>query len=339
MMQGFYLSEYPPIEIKEEKIYGVHNVKVAKVLNSFRLFNRNLGVILSGSKGIGKSLFATLLSVEANKAGYPLIIVDRYYNGIANYLNSIQQECVILFDEFDKTFGGIKAGDGEQDAQASMLSLFDGLSSGKKMFIITCNEVRSLNDYLVNRTGRFHYHFRFEYPTVGEIEEYLKDKLDPKYYDEIKNVVGFSRKVDLNFDSLRAIAFELNLGETFKDVIKDLNIINMNEDRYILTVHFDNGKQLSSDKCNMNLFGESDESIWLKSTGGDWIARVCFNVSDCVYNVSTGSNTILKNNFELQFNGDDDDDDESRIIKEVKSWTPMYATVTKCGYNNLHYAL
>ena len=40
-----------------------------------------------------------------------------------------------------------------------MLSLFDGLDNGKKLFVITCNEVERLNAYLLNRPGRFHYHF------------------------------------------------------------------------------------------------------------------------------------------------------------------------------------
>ena len=53
--------------ITEAKIYGVHTEKVFKVLNSFEKVNRSLGVILSGDKGIGKSLFAKLLAIEAMK--------------------------------------------------------------------------------------------------------------------------------------------------------------------------------------------------------------------------------------------------------------------------------
>ena len=51
----------------------------------------------------------------------------------------IEQEVMILFDEFDKTFGSIKAADGMADPQTEMLTLFDGLSQGKKMFVITAN--------------------------------------------------------------------------------------------------------------------------------------------------------------------------------------------------------
>lgn len=47
-MTGFYLSSRPDLAVNEEKIYGNHEVKVNKVLNSFKYSDRNLGVILSG---------------------------------------------------------------------------------------------------------------------------------------------------------------------------------------------------------------------------------------------------------------------------------------------------
>ena len=113
MHTGFYLERYSDIEITEDKIYGVHPEKVQKVLDSFGRYNRSLGVILSGDKGIGKSLFAKLLAIEAMKKGLPLIIVDRHIGGIASYLESIEQEVMVLFDEFDKAFGEVHSRDGE----------------------------------------------------------------------------------------------------------------------------------------------------------------------------------------------------------------------------------
>ena len=61
-MTGFYLDEYADIQVKENKVYGEHAKKVQKVLRAYAKFDRNLGVILSGYKGIGKSMFAKLLS-------------------------------------------------------------------------------------------------------------------------------------------------------------------------------------------------------------------------------------------------------------------------------------
>jgi hypothetical protein len=58
---GFSLVEYADIKVSE-KTYGVHTEKVTKVANGFERSKRNLGVILSGDKGIGKSLFAKMLA-------------------------------------------------------------------------------------------------------------------------------------------------------------------------------------------------------------------------------------------------------------------------------------
>ena len=62
-MTGFYLNEHTEFNINE-KIYGVHLAKVDKVIASFGKFERSLGVILSGDKGIGKSLFAKLVCIR-----------------------------------------------------------------------------------------------------------------------------------------------------------------------------------------------------------------------------------------------------------------------------------
>ena len=100
---GFYLESHNNLAVNE-KIYGVHEKKVDKVISSFGKFDRSLGVILSGDKGIGKSVFARMVCQKAIACGIPVIIVDSYNPGIAAYLESIEQDIMVLFDEFDKTF-------------------------------------------------------------------------------------------------------------------------------------------------------------------------------------------------------------------------------------------
>lgn len=87
-MSGFYLEERTDLAVKE-KVYGVHMEKANKVLKSFALFKRSMGVILSGDKGIGKSLFARCLCEQAVAAGHPVIIIDQFVPGIASYIESI----------------------------------------------------------------------------------------------------------------------------------------------------------------------------------------------------------------------------------------------------------
>ena len=172
-LSGFYLESRPNMQVNET-VYGPHESKVEKVIASYNAFPRSLGVILSGAKGIGKSMFARLLSTRAISAGLPVLIVDEAIPGIASYLESIDQEVMILFDEFDKTFAH-PSDDDKTDPQSTMLSLFDGTSNGKRLFVVTCNDLKGLNDFLVNRPGRFHYHFRFDYPTADEIRTYMQD--------------------------------------------------------------------------------------------------------------------------------------------------------------------
>ena len=89
-MTGFYLTSHADLVVNEEKIYGSSPAKVEKVLRGFQAVDRNFGVILSGRKGIGKSLFARQLAVRAKDYNLPLILVSCYYPGIADFLSSIQ---------------------------------------------------------------------------------------------------------------------------------------------------------------------------------------------------------------------------------------------------------
>ena len=283
---GFYLEQYYEFTIPDSKIYGVHLEKVNKVLSSYKVFNRNLGVILSGDKGIGKSLFARLLGKEAVAGGIPVIIVDAFVDGVGSFIDRIDQEVMILFDEFDKTF--VKGGDTEVDPQAAMLSLFDGVSQGKKLFVVTCNELRGLNSFLVNRPGRFHYHFRFNYPTADDIKEYLNDKLCEFAKEEIENVVSFSNRVALNYDCLRAIAFELNLGLTFQEAIGDLNIINIKNEQYEIILRFEDGTILTNRRFSTDLFNDEEKKAELYDRQGKYSGEVSFMPEAVKFNSMTG---------------------------------------------------
>lgn len=334
--KGFYLEKYVDIEINEDKVYGVHTEKVKKVLNSFEKVNRSLGVILSGDKGIGKSLFAKLLSIEAMKKNIPLIVVDKFIPGIASYIESIDQEVMVLFDEFDKTFGEVNAPDGEASPQANLLSLFDGVSGGKKLFVITCNELRKLNDYLINRPGRFHYHFRFDYPTPIEIKEYLTDKLQDKYYGEIDDIIAFSRRVNLNYDCLRAIAFEINQGTSFKEAISDLNIVNLGGyTKYNIALHYKNGLTATYRNYGVDLFEDYDDNVWLGDKAGNTYVNVSFNASSAEFDTKKMMYIIPAD--ELRIYYDTEDEDNKELVKCAKETEVDYLSFTRVYAKDIHY--
>ena len=260
---GYSLSKRPDLTVTE-KMYGKHEEKVDKILKSYNHSTRSLGVIFSGDKGIGKSIAARMLCEKMVADGKPVIIVDNNYPGLAYFLDSIQQECTFLFDEFEKNFK-TTPGDDDEDgrgSQDSLLSLFDGTGSNvKRLYLVTCNNLWQLSDFLVNRPGRFHYHIRWSYPSEAEITEYMHDKLDEKYYGEIEKVVAFSMRVPLNFDCLRAISFELNMGYSFEQAIEDLNIMNIHEENFDIHVRLKNGKSFVNRREGIDLFQKTERHI------------------------------------------------------------------------------
>lgn len=339
---GFFLEKYSEFQLNEDKIYGVHLEKAQKVLKSFEIFNRNLGVILSGDKGIGKSLFARMLGREAVKLEIPVIIVDCFNDGIGSFIDKIDQEVLVLFDEFDKTFVRHKGDD--MDPQASMLSLFDGVAAGKKLFVVTCNEIRSLNGFLVNRPGRFHYHLRFEYPNAEDISDYLKDKLLPEFYGEIKEVISFSKRVTLNYDCLRAIAFELNLGQKFADAVCDLNIVNTEKEAYSITVRFKDGNVLMNKNYNMDSFSGEMQAVYLYNPNGKYGGAIHFPTSAIKYNPIVSELFVdikdasidVGNYYDYEY----DCDDEEKNLKATLKRMEISSIVIKRAENaSIHYAV
>lgn len=239
-MRGYYLKEEPNLVVKE-KLYGPHTQNVETIIEGYQKSDRSIGAIFSGAKGLGKSISMRYLTSRMIELGYPIILVNKYMPDLSEFIKGIEQDCVLVFDEFDKIFNDERTEESQdsraatplhygkkfktkQTKQEELLGLFDGLNSNKFLFIITCNKVDELSQYLLNRPGRFHYHVRFGYPEVDEARVYLEDNIKKEYWDQIEDVLTYVKKVDVNYDGLRSICFEINLGRKFNDIIKLMNI-------------------------------------------------------------------------------------------------------------------
>lgn len=281
----------------KEKIYGVHTKKVEKVLNTFCNFNRSEGVLLSGDKGIGKSLFTKLLTNAVIDMGLPVIYVNEASPNLGDYIDSIPTECMILFDEFDKTFSS-------PYEQNDLLSLFDGTSRNKKLFVITCNNLDNLSSFLVNRPGRFHYHICFKYPTSEDIVKYLKDKLDEKYWGEIPKVVKRATAIKTNYDTLRAIAYELQQGWSFEEAIEDLNIDKGNKTIYFYIRYTQKNKECHSFKVPFVPSKVEAEEVKLSLTDelGYLIGEAIFSTDDFYFDINDNNFKLNVEKITYQFN-------------------------------------
>ncbi len=221
------------------KLYGIDEKLVNHVLTTYNKqeHKHNLGVLLNGAKGTGKTVTAKYL---ANKLGLPVIICDKPYGGLANFLASINHDCVFFFDEFEKNFR-VECGDDDNCAGEDLLSVMDGVYSGNNchVFLLTTNELK-VNDNLLSRPSRIRYLKSFgDVIDRNILEEYVDDNLRrPKYKDEIMEFIDTLTMATI--DIVKSIVDEVNLHDCGVEEFKRFfNVKEANYSYYIRSWYVD----------------------------------------------------------------------------------------------------
>ena len=156
-----------------------------------------------------------------------------------------------------------------------------------------------------------------------------------EHLEEVEKVVEFSRKVSLNYDCLRSIAFELNSGSDFASAIIDLNIMTTEDEEYNVYVYFENGTNLHHWRFRTNLFDYdiSKTGIRMYNENGNGVLDIYFDKRMVMYDISKNATVIPAEGFKLDFDGYDNNA-ETVPFRNVK---PLYMTFQKRAPKNLHY--
>jgi hypothetical protein len=210
----FHKFELPP------KIYDLEKDLVPRVINTFTKHNKNFGILLKGLKGTGKTVTAKMISNELN---LPVILVTKAFTDIGNFINSIKQDIILLFDEFEKTYDlgsrwvrndNDENGENADNNVSSLLTLMDGVftSTHKRLFILTTNKMW-LPDAMISRPSRIRYVKTFSDLTLESINSILKDSVNNKKL--IPGLITLIKRLEIiTVDIVKAIAEEANLYNT-----------------------------------------------------------------------------------------------------------------------------
>ena len=212
-----YFKELPDYK-SPKKIYS--NDKdfmdhVKRTWNSME--SGNLGVALVGGKGLGKSLTANEL---AHSLGVPVLRIKEPVLSMAQLeiINSIDSDCVLFLDEFEKI---VKDTDNTDFVkQEELLSFLDGggTKNNKVMFIITANRSHHISEYLKNRPSRIRYYKEYKQMSDSLIIEIVDDLLKNTNHKE--DLISNLEYTNLNIDVLIAVIKEINIHDkpysTFK---------------------------------------------------------------------------------------------------------------------------
>ena len=216
---GWFINKYADEFTFNYKLYDLQNDFCNYVIKTYNKTKGNFGVMLTGTKGTGKTVTAKVL---ANRLNLPIIIVknmDEQNQGMIEFINQFNFDCILFFDEFEKQF---------DEDDSTILQIMDGVYNSKyrKIFLLTTNNL-DINENLIGRPSRIRYVKKFGNLPLSVINTYLDDNL--KVPEARKEIIDFIGTLSIStIDILKTIVEEVNIHGSINKSKDFFNVSTLN---------------------------------------------------------------------------------------------------------------
>lgn len=263
MMGMDYSLEYAEPFKEPAKLYGNLTKQVDRIIHSYKHQTKNLGVLLHGVSGTGKSTLAKCIAnTVLQNLELPVIIVTGQSIKHLEYLiSNLKQPVMFLVDEFEKMFE-------DKDDQNYLLTLLDGLYNSNHLFVLTANDASKINTYFFNRPSRIRYAIEYKSLGLDVCEEILKENFEPQYVEDLLGKLATVN--NLSFDVLQEIMTEAKHFPDLpvSDVFDGFNLsrLNLNLSYCPITVKLGDKDLTDVLKTAIKKFVPKADKLGVKST-------------------------------------------------------------------------
>ncbi len=221
-----YLKENGELNMPK-KIYKLKNDDdfINRVLTYFNsdISGNTTGVLLSGTKGTGKTMLSKRIAIES---GLPIIVVSIKYpmRYLTQFFKEFTTPVVVMFDEIEKNSPNWNTKD--------LLSFLDGIeATSKKLVLMTCNQTNELDSNLFDRCSRIRYFKEYEADSNSVFVRYIAEDKGVKNIDEVVDFIVNKMEVK-SFDNICSLIDEIILFEDkpLEELAKVMNITISEDD-------------------------------------------------------------------------------------------------------------
>jgi len=221
---GYYLEPLSDKFHFPYKVYGLETKLIKRTLTSYNSSTHgNLGILLNGLKGTGKTVTAKNI---CNELKQPVILISRYIEGGSAFVNTIPQNITVFVDEYEKVY----------EESKEFLTIMDGSMNSpfRRVFILTTNTL-SIDQNFIDRPSRIRYLQTFNDLAPDVVENIVDDVLIHKHLkDECIKFIATLKLITV--DIVKSILSEVNLFNESPFEFKDMFNITINTGTYNIVI-------------------------------------------------------------------------------------------------------